>query len=319
MLLPAFFFMIFLLAGWVMVLFLRPSKEQKILQQRLTKVEQTFEAIPDEATLLLKEEKLSDTPWLDRSLRRIPGIGRVRDFLFQAGSSWTVGQVLAISGLLAIAGTWVAALRTPTFLLGLVCGVAAGAVPWMVLYRQRAARFRRFDNLLSDAIDLMSRALRAGHGIVAAIEMVSREVADPVATEFRRVFEQQNFGMPLREALTLLAHRAPLPDVRILIAAILVQKETGGNLAEVLDKTAAVIRERYRLRGQIRVYTAQGRLTAWILGLMPFGMFLAMSFVNPSYSRILLEDPLGQKLIYAGLALMAVGIWAVRRVVDVKI
>ncbi|MBI1984273.1 MAG: type II secretion system F family protein, partial [Acidobacteria bacterium] len=139
------------------------------------------------------------------------------------------------------------------------------------------------------------------------------------ASEFRRVFEEQNFGLPLREAMLNLARRIPLPDVSFLVTAILVQKETGGNLAEILDKTTIVIRERFRLRGQLRVYTAQGRLTGWILVALPFFLFGVMTFLNPSYELVLIKDPTGQKLVYAGLIMMVVGVLVIRKVIDIKV
>jgi tight adherence protein B len=178
---------------------------------------------------------------------------------------------------------------------------------------------KKFESVLPDAIDLLGRALRAGHAVTAAIEMVSKEIPDPVGMEFRRVFEEQNFGLPIREALLNLAKRVPVADLRFLVTAMLVQKETGGNLAEVLDKAATVIRERSRLLGQLRIYTAQGRLTGWILGLLPFVIFAAMSFLNRGYARNLIDDPMGRKAVWIGLGLMAVGMWTIRRIVDIKV
>jgi tight adherence protein B len=162
-------------------------------------------------------------------------------------------------------------------------------------------------------------ALRAGHSINAAIEMVSREVPDPVGTEFRRTFEEQNFGLPMREAMTNLATRVPLTDVQFVVTAILVQKETGGNLVEILEKTSTVLRERLRLKGQLSIYTAQGRLTGWILAGFPFFLFVGLNIVNPNYGRILLDDPFGRTLIYAGLALMLIGGYIIRKIVNVKV
>ena len=191
--------------------------------------------------------------------------------------------------------------------------------PYISLRMKRKARLRRFVSVLPDAIDLLGRALRAGHAVTAAIEMVAREIADPVGTEFRRVFEEQNFGLPIREALLNLAKRVPVADLQFLVTAMLVQKETGGNLAEVLDKAGAVIRERSRLLGQLKIYTAQGRLTGWVLGLLPFIAFAMMNFLNPGYARGLLEDPMGRKAVWIGLGLMAVGIWMIRKIVDIKV
>jgi tight adherence protein B len=180
-------------------------------------------------------------------------------------------------------------------------------------------RFDRFNQLLPEAIDLLTRALKAGHSINAAIEMVSREIPDPVGTEFRRTFEEQNFGLPMREAMINLAARVPIPDVQFLVTAILVQKETGGNLVEILEKTASVLRERLRLKGQLAIYTAQGRLTGWILAGLPFFIFLGVNILNPRYGKILIEDPLGRNLIYAGLTLMAIGGYVIRKIIDVKV
>jgi tight adherence protein B len=191
--------------------------------------------------------------------------------------------------------------------------------PYIFLRIKRNARLRAFETILPEAIDLLGRALRAGHALTAAIEMVSKEIADPVGTEFRRVFEEQNFGLPIREALLNLASRVPVPDLQFLVTAMLVQKETGGNLAEVLDKTGTVIRERSRLLGQLRIYTAQGRMTGWILGLLPFIVFMLMNFVNPTYARTLINDPMGRKAIWLGLALMVIGVWMIRKIVDIRV
>ena len=149
--------------------------------------------------------------------------------------------------------------------------------------------------------------------------MVGREVAEPVASEFRTVYEEQILGLPLREAVLNLAERVPRDDMRFLATAILVQKETGGNLAEILDKTAAVMRERVRLRGQLRIYTAQGRVTGWILCSLPFILFALIGLVNPDYEKILFKDPLGIHLVYFGLFMMAAGILVIRWIIDIKV
>lgn len=318
--LPLFLFLLILLVSFgVMLFMMRPTRSEKIVQDRLGKITRPLEAGSDEPASLLKRERLSDADWLNDLLLQLPGPARLNRFLSQAGSQWTVGQFLFLSLFNLSFGTWFASFVVPSFGLALLLGLAAGVAPYVFFSWKRSSRFHQFEALLPEAIDLMSRALRAGHGIVAAVEMISQEVPEPVASEFRRVFEEQNFGLPLREAMLNLATRVPLPDVQFLVTAILVQKETGGNLAEVLDKTTTVIRERNRLRGQLRIHTAQGRITGWILGCMPFGLFAAISFLNPAYARILLEDPLGIRLIYIGLGLMAVGIWIIRKVIDIKV
>jgi len=313
-----FLLLVFIVFGVSLVL-LRPTASERGVQERLSEISGSLYTSGEQTASLLKQEKLSDVAWLNDLLIQTPGAIRLQRFLSQADSRWTVGELLFFSLFVTAVGAWFGILWAPTYVLGLLVGLAAGASPYVYFAWKRSVRFARFEALLPEAIDLMARALRAGHGIVAAIEMVAQEISEPIASEFRRIFEQQNFGLPLREAMLNLAERVPLPDVHFLVTAILVQKETGGNLALVLDKTTTVIRERFRLRGQLRIYTAQGRVTAWILGLLPFILFLLMNILNPSYGRILLTDPVGPPLIYLGLALMALGIWSIRKIIDIKV
>ncbi len=304
----------------VMIVMLRPTASEKNIQQRLRTIERaSVGGIPDEVGDLLRQEKLSDIPWLNELMLQWKGLRKLQQLLTQAESSWTVGKLISISVILFILATWLAEFRAPSIVLSLMAGAILGGLPVTTLFVKRWRRLRKFEELLPDTIDLMARALRAGHTISSAIEMVATEGSEPVASEFRHVFEEQNFGLPMREAMLNLADRVPLPDVSFLVTAILVQKETGGNLAEVLDKAAVVIRERFRLRGQLRVYTAQGRLTGWILASLPFIMFVLLNIVNPAYMKILLTDPAGRTLIYVGIGLMIVGGYVIRRVIDIKV
>jgi len=304
----------------VMMVMLRPTATEKTLEKRLRTIERASAgAIPEEAGDLLRQEKLSDIPWLNEMMLEWNRLRKLQQLLHQAESNWTVGKLISMTLVLLVVGTWVANFRAPSIVLALIAGAGLSSLPVLTLYFKRWRRLNKFEELLPDTIDLMARALRAGHTISSAIEMVASEGAEPVASEFRQIFEQQNFGLPLREAMLGLAERIPIPDVAFLVTAILVQKETGGNLAEVLDKTAVVIRERFRLRGQLRVYTAQGRLTGWILAAMPFLMFVLLNIVNPDYMRILITDPAGRTLIYVGIVLMVVGGWVISKVIDIKV
>ena len=314
-------FLFLLVITFSIVLYMtRPTKEETDLGNRLAGFSRgsRAEAVID-PDIILKRGVYSDLPIINAILRRIKLAADVDTLIKQANSSLTVGRVLF--GALVIG--FVAGVLSGTYLhsvpLGLALGLAAGTTPYISLRLKRNARLRKFESILPDAIDLLARALRAGHALTAAIEMVSKEIADPVGAEFRRVFEEQNFGLPIREALINLATRVPVPDLQFLVTAMLVQKETGGNLAEVLDKAGTVIRERSRLLGQLRIYTAQGRLTGWILGLLPFIVFMLMNFVNPTYARTLTSDPMGRKAIWLGLALMVIGIWMIRKIVDIKV
>src|SRR5262249_34450793 len=177
----------------------------------------------------------------------------------QAGKTYTVGSVIfCCSGLVLVSG-WLALVLAGSNLLVVVAATAVGSLPIVALYTLRARRFRKFDDLLPEAVDLMSRGLRAGHSIAAVLEMVGNEIADPVGSEFRSMHKEQTLGLPMREAMTNLVGRMPRDDMRFIATAILLQKESGGNLAQILDKTSNLVRERARLRGQLRIYTAQGR------------------------------------------------------------
>jgi tight adherence protein B len=223
----------------------------------------------DEVALLKREELLSSIPWFDRWLRSLNIFGRLRLLLQQADVTRTVGGLLLASlGLWALAAVllyW----RTNAPIPAVLIGVSAGAIPWLYVLQKRAQRFAAFEQALPEALDLIVSALRAGHGLTSAIGTVGKEKTGPVGSEFRQCFEEQNFGLELRTAMLNMAVRIPLQDVRIMVTAILVQKESGGNLAEVLDKVATIIRERFRLKREIRTRTAQGRLTGWVLSCLP--------------------------------------------------
>jgi len=313
-------FLVILVASFAAVMILtRPTLKEKRVQQRLSEISVGgLGRAPDAPDLLLRVT-YSDIALLDALFRNLSLTRKLQAQISEADSSWTVGRLLAATLLIFAVAAWLASFLVPAVALQLILAIALAAGPYVSVRVQRQVRFRKFEATLPDAIDLMGRALRAGHSVAAAIEMVSQEVAEPARSEFRKVFEQQNFGLPFREALEDLARRVPLPDWQFVVTAILVQKETGGNLAEILDKTGFVIRERQRLKGQLRIHTAQGRLTGWILGLLPFIMFVLLSLVNPKYTRVLIDDPLGQRLVFIGIGLMALGFYVIRKIVDIKV
>lgn len=175
---------------------------------------------------------------------------------------------------------------------------------------------KKFDAGLADAIDMMGRALRAGHSMTASINVVAEQSAEPVRSEFAEVFKQQNFGLPIRDAMTQMLDRVPSQDLRVVVTGILVQKETGGNLAEILDRTAHTIRERLKIQGEIRTHTAQGRLTGWILCALPLVMLVVINFINPGYSDVLINTPTGHMLSYLGIGLLSVGGLIIRQIIN---
>jgi len=312
------FIVVLILSFLVLLYFLKPTAAETAIEQHLTGIEEGRMASAD-GTTILKREVFSTTPWVDELIRQIPGSLELSRLIKQAVQKWQVNVVLMASAAMALLGWWIASLAISSFGLSIIIGLAIGAAPYIYLYVTREIRFARFDATLPEAVDLMARGLRAGHAVTAVLEMVGNEVADPVGTEFRAMHEEQALGLPLREAMINLVDRMPRDDVRFLATAILLQKETGGNLAQILDKTAAVMRERARLRGQLRIYTAQGRITGWILCTAPFAMFGLISLVNKNYEKPLFSDPLGIKMIYTGLIMMLIGILAIRKIIDIKV
>ena len=197
--------------------------------------------------------------------------------------------------------------------------LVGAAIPYMLLRMKRGRRLKAFNTALPDAIDLMARSLRAGHSMNSSIELIAEQSPEPLSSEFVQVYKQQRLGLHFRDALLQMGRRIPSRDLQFLITAILVQKETGGDLTEILDRTAHVIRDRMRIEGEVRTRTAQGRLTGWILGLLPVIMLVLLNIVSPGYSSILFHDPTGQKLLYAGGILIVLGGLIIRKIVDVQV
>lgn len=310
---------IFLLLFSFAVLFylLRPTRTESAVQQQL----QEIAGSRGEATgaNILREEGYSANPEISRIVKELPGAVGTLELIRQSGNNFAVSSVMGISLAATILVAWITSYFLPSFVLPTLAGILAGSIPYIYLYIARELRFRRCDQILPEAIDLMARGLRAGHALTAVLEMVGNEIAEPLATEFRRLHEEHQLGLTLRDATLNMVRRIPRDDVRFLATAILLQKETGGNLAVILDKTAALARERARLRGQLRIYTAQGRITGWIISIMPFVMFGLLSMINWNTEKILFTDDLGRMGVYAGLISMGIGILVIRKIVDVKI
>jgi len=316
---PVVLFILLLIVTFVVMFWmLAPGKRESDIQRHLKDIGSLY-TVDAGGTNILKEESLSAIPWVNRILLKVPGARELQLFITQAGSGWSVGTLILLCLVLFVVAAWLMTFVLPSFAIAFLVGLAAGSLPYVYLSLKRQGRFRQFDMQLPEAVDLMSRALRAGHAVISAIEIVAHETSEPLASEFRVVFDEQNLGLPIREALLNLVKRMPTDDVRFLATAILVQKETGGNLAEILDKAGSVMRERMRLKGQLRVYTAQGRMTGWFLCSLPFFVFGLISFVNPGYERQLWTNPIGVRLMYAALILMALGVFTIRKIIKLKV
>jgi tight adherence protein B len=273
----------------------------------------------DEVLDIRRRELMSSIPLLNRWLIKLDMAPRIRVLLTQANLQWTVGGLLLMStasGVFSAYGTY---LRTGAAVLAVALGAAAASVPFLYVLRTRTRRFEKFEEHLPNALDIIVGALRAGHSLISALGIVARESPEPLKREFRICFDEQNFGVDFRVAMLNLAARVPIQDVRIMITAMLIQKESGGNLAEVLEKVAHVIRDRYRLKRQIRVHTAQGRLTGWILSVLPIVLGLGLYLVNPQHMSVLWTRPLGVKMMYAAAGMTCIGGLVIRSIVRIRI
>jgi tight adherence protein B len=268
---------------------------------------------------LRKSELHSSIPWLNQKLLQFELTPRVQTLLYQADLKWTAGVLISLCGLFFIVPAILVYWRFDSILIALGVGLLMGLAPIGWARYKRGKRLDKFQEGLPEALDLMVSAIRAGHSLVAAMGSVARECADPLGCEFKSCFEEQNYGLEMKTALDNLTNRVPLQDLRIVATAIMIQKESGGNLAEVLDKTSHVIRERFRLRRQVGVHTAQGRMTGWVLTLLPISLGVAMYFVNPKMMSILWTDPTGIKLLCGALVLMAIGGLIIRKIVNMDV
>lgn len=267
--------------------------------------------------LLKDAERLSSVPSLNRFLvRRSTLVAPLQRFIGQSGVRMTVGVFLLSSGCLFVLGYLVLWAVTRQAWLSVCAGAIASIVPYVYLRRALGQRVKRFEELFPEALDLVTRALRAGHAFTTGLSMVAEEMPEPIAGEFRLLYEHQNFGLPLPEALKSFAERVPLIDARFFATAVLTQRGAGGNLSEVLDNLASVMRDRFKVKRDLRIKSAHGRLTGWILAGLPPTMVVMLSFINPNHFRILINDPIGVRLIVGALVLQVVGTLIIRKIVN---
>jgi tight adherence protein B len=294
--------------------------EKKKLRQRILSAQDIagLEGSENAETQLLRVEVMSKVPLVDQLLQLIPGSEAVGLFIQQSAVEITAGMLLVISLLIAWFIFLVSLLLNLPILLGALAAVVLGAIPTMVIAIKRQRRFLRFEELFPDAIDLLARAVRAGHAFTTGLDIISKELAPPVSEEFRRTYEQQNLGLPLRDAFQNLSRRMPLPDVRIFVTALTIQRETGGNLAEILDNLSHIIRERFKLIRQIKTHTAQGRLSMYMLVSVPPLMALALFILNREYIMRLFTDPLGLRFLTVGVIMQVVGYFVIRKIIQPK-
>ena len=268
---------------------------------------------------ILKQRRYARAPGLERLLRRVPQAARLDHLLLQSGLSWSVAQFIGVTGALLLAALLLLAAWSMPLPGALLLLASAVSGPCLLVLRARAARLKKIEAQLPEAADFLARALRAGHSFSNVLQMVGDELNEPISGEFKMAHEEINYGVPMNEALQNLAARIPLTDLRYLVIAVLVQRESGGNLAEVLVSIACIIRARLKLLGQVRVLSAEGRMSAWVLGLMPVVMIGVMALVNPQYIRLLWTDPSGIKLLWYAAGMVALGVVWMRNVIRIRI
>lgn len=268
---------------------------------------------------ITKDRPLSLNPTLQALLEAVPGIKLLDRLLMQSGKSWNVGKFLGLS----LLGFMVSSLLLSVFSLPLYMRLGlmflCTAIPYFMVSRTKAERLTKIEQQLPDALDLMGRSMRAGHAFPTALKLVGEEMSDPLAEEFRTVFDEVNFGVSMSDALMNLASRVPSTDLRYFVIAVLIQRETGGNLTELLGSISAIIRDRLKLLGQVRVLSAEGRMSAWVLGLLPFGSAVIMNAVNPQFMSVLYTDPTGRKMVGIAVSMLVAGIFVIRKVIRIRV
>lgn len=295
------------------------SAQARLIKERLASERKAPERAPEEELALLRDEQLSQIPALDTLLRRSARVSAIQKLLAQAGLGMRAGNFLGLCALTGIGGCIVAYVLVKRVEVAWIALLVGFLLPYSYVSMKRNKRFEKFEELFPEAIDTLARAVRAGHAFTTALEMITNEVAEPVSSEFRQLYEEQKFGMPVRDALLNLTERMPLVDVKFFVTAVMLQRETGGNLAEILDNLSYVIRERFKIQRQVRVYTAQGRLTMALLMGMPPIIVAVMLVLNPSFIHPLFDDPIGHTLLVAGIVLQTIGYFVIRKIIKIQV
>jgi tight adherence protein B len=295
------------------------SARARLLRDRLASVQKAAERQPSEELALVRDEMLSEIPALDSLLRRSGRIANLQTLLSQADLKIRAGTILMLCVLSGVALALVVLILSPFPQFAWLGMIIGALLPYSYASFRRTRRFQKFEELFPEAIDTLARAVRAGHAFTTALELISNEISEPISSEFRKLFEEQKFGLPVRDALLNLTERVPLVDVKFFVTAVMLQRETGGNLAEILDNLSYLIRERFKIMRQVRVYTAQGRLTMMLLMGLPPIIVVTMLLMNPTFIRPLFADPIGHTLIVAGLTLQTVGYFIIRRIIRIQV
>lgn len=276
--------------------------------------------LPGAAPLdILRKRHLSSVSWLDRFLRRLPGMQKLDKLLVQADLGITADMIILLSFLCVGITYFLLLSMSRNQPLSLLASLVCGGLPLFFIRAKKKKRMDQLENQLPDALELIGRTLRAGHAFSSGMKMVCEEFDDPIAMEFERTLGEINFGINVDDAMKNLADRVDSADLRYFVVSVIIQRGVGGNLAEVIDNIARIIRERFKLRGQIRVLSAEGRFSAGVLCLTPILLALFIRVVNPDYIKVLYEDPAGRVLATVVLILMLIGIFVIRKMIDIRV
>lgn len=298
----------------------RGSDERRArLDERLAEAIRSSAHSGDADVQLARQELLSEIPWMNRVLLRVKLTSKMKSIIDQADSQITVMRLTLFSATAGVLAFLAVSMVSTSFLLMSVCGVIAAALPFFHILMKRKKRLKKFLQLLPDALDLMSRGVSAGHAFTEALHMVATEMPEQVATEFRKTYDEQNLGLSLKLALENLVQRVPLLDLRMCVTAVLIQRETGGNLSELLEKVAHTIRERFRIMEDLKTLTLSSRWSAVLLCALPIFMALYMTTMNPRYMEVLWRDARGHKLLALAAIMQILGMLMVQRIMKIKI
>jgi tight adherence protein B len=323
--LPILIFLIFLLGagavvgGYAVVAYYAPGAiAARRLDRRLRDVSAPIEAATDDAALVMRPVE-GPLRSVNRLVSRTAAGSRLAALIDQSGCRTAPSAIVLMTLTMAVAGGVAAGVFLRQWYAPPIAAGIAGLGPIGFLLNRRSARMRSFEEQFPEALDLLSRALRAGHAFQTSLGMVADELKPPVGPEFKKTFDQQNFGLPLRDALEQMTQRIPILDVRFFVTAVMIQRETGGNLSEILDNLAHVVRERFKIKRQVRVHTAHGRFTAFVLLALPAALALALSFLTPDHMQLLFREKMGQSMLIGAIVMQTIGFFWIRKVIKIEV
>ncbi|HZJ33153.1 MAG TPA: type II secretion system F family protein [Vicinamibacterales bacterium] len=291
---------------------------QKRLEKRLREVGSVSSTTTGETASVVRQDEQGPLPAVQKLLGKTGAGAGLSRLIDQSGVRATTGGILLVSASLAVLGMFGVLMFSPVGAAAPI-GLLLGALPILFLLQRRSARIKKFEEQFPEALDLLARALRAGHAFQTSLGMVADEVAEPVGPEFKKTFDQQNFGLPLKECLFELADRMPLLDVRFFATAVTIQRETGGNLAEILDNLAYVVRERFKILRQVRVHTAHGRFTGYVLLALPAVLGIILSYLSPDHMNTLFTEPMGKQMLLGAGVMQTVGYFWIKQVIKIEV